>query len=107
MTKENKHTFKVDDILRYSWGWEQTNIEFYVVVKTTPAMIHLRRIGQENTGFDMFGTTVPLTGIDERHPEILKKRVVDLGSGYGEVVRMEYGSAKLWDGTPQRYSSYA
>lgn len=45
---------EIGQIFYASWGYDQTNIEFYKVVKKTAKMIWLRAIGQEyleQTGF--------------------------------------------------------
>ena len=38
--------YNVGDIIVNSWGWEQTNIDFYQVVKTTKKCIFAEEIGQ-------------------------------------------------------------
>jgi len=43
-------TIKVGDIWSCSWGYEQTNVDFYVVVKVTGKMVHLREIASRSTG---------------------------------------------------------
>lgn len=43
-------TIKVGDIWSCSWGYDQTNVDFYVVVKITSKMVHLREIGARSTG---------------------------------------------------------
>lgn len=43
-------TIKVGDIWSCSWGYDQTNVDFYVVVKVTDKMVHLREIGARSTG---------------------------------------------------------
>jgi hypothetical protein len=45
---------EIGDIFYDSWGYDQTNIDFYKVIKKTKAMVWLRAIGQtylEQTGF--------------------------------------------------------
>ena len=41
------HFFKMGDIIVNSWGYEQTNIEYYQVVKITKKQIRVERIGSE------------------------------------------------------------
>lgn len=41
------HTYKVGDILDSSWGYDQTNIDFYEVVEATERTITVRQIAQE------------------------------------------------------------
>lgn len=40
---------KIGDIFRCSWGYEQTNVDYYVVVKVTKKMVTLQEIGSEVT----------------------------------------------------------
>jgi hypothetical protein len=39
--------FKVGDILHRSWGYEQTNNDFYQVVEAGPRSVMIRKIGKE------------------------------------------------------------
>ena len=50
--KEAKHPYKVGDILQGSWGYGQTNVNFYQVTKATKKAIAIKQIGQtiEHTG---------------------------------------------------------
>lgn len=62
--KAFRHTLKLGDILRSSWGYDQTNIEFYEIVGLVGvAMVLVREIAQESegTGF-MCGKCVPVPG---------------------------------------------
>lgn len=43
-----KHGFEMGMILYNSWGYEQTNIDFYQVVEVKPKSIVIREIAQEN-----------------------------------------------------------
>jgi hypothetical protein len=44
-----RHTLKVGDILYASWGYDQTNIDFYQVVAVREKSVLLREIGQDKT----------------------------------------------------------
>ena len=41
------HNFKVGDILYQSWGYEQTNIDFYQITAVLNKSVRIRKIGQE------------------------------------------------------------
>lgn len=41
------HTFKVGDCLYQSWGYDQTNIDFFEVVEVLPKSVKIRRIGEK------------------------------------------------------------
>lgn len=58
------HALAVGDVLKSSWGYDQTNIEFFEVTKLIGAqMVEIREIGQQSqeTGF-MSGECVPAPG---------------------------------------------
>jgi hypothetical protein len=52
------------EIFRTSWGYEQTNVEYYEVVGVSGQMIELREIAQsrEEEGY-LFGKTKPMPGM--------------------------------------------
>lgn len=51
--KAKGHTFKVGDIVNTSWGYDQTNVDFYAVTRVSRACVWVRKILQdgEATGF--------------------------------------------------------
>lgn len=58
------HSLKVGDILKNSWGYDQTNIDYYEVTRViSPHTVEIREIGQDRkeTGF-MQGRCVPQSG---------------------------------------------
>lgn len=74
------HGLKVGDILRASWGYEQTNIDYYEVRALIGLqMVEIQEIGQtaEETGF-MSGNCVPMPGAYKGKP--MRKRVSDYGA---------------------------
>lgn len=98
----NTHTFKVGDILVSSWGYDQTNIDFYEVLKVTKSTVSIRELQCDITvtGF-MCGNSVPLLG-EYSSGEVIVKRPKD-----GRVRLSSYAVARLWNGQPQRCSWYA
>ena len=96
--------YAVGDILHYSWGWEQTNCEFYEVLAVGPKSITIDQIGSQLRSApglsSMAGYLTPNRGFREGKP--MTKRV-----GPGGVVRMaSYGWATKWDGHPKYTSWY-
>jgi hypothetical protein len=62
--KAYEHTLKLGDVLRSSWGYDQTNIDYYEVTKVISSkMVEIREIAQqrEETGWQQ-GKCVPATG---------------------------------------------
>lgn len=51
--KAKGHSFTVGDIVNTSWGYDQTNVDFYVITRTTKACVWVRPIMQDSeaTGF--------------------------------------------------------
>jgi hypothetical protein len=109
--RADQHTLKVDDILVASWGYDQTNIQFFQVVKDAGKnTVHLREIKSKSALRDgenrlaMQDKVVPVVG--EFKTGVLKKRV-DM-SGGNPSVKVGYGAiAWFWDGKPQTQTSYA
>jgi hypothetical protein len=97
--------FKPGDILYDSWGWEQTNVDFYEVVQVkTASTIIIRQIAKNTTetGF-MSGYTTPRPGEYIGEPQ--QKRISWLnGEPY---IKSQYGSISKWDGKPVLCSWYA
>jgi len=100
------HTLKEGDILYSSWGYEQTNIDFYQVTKVVSnKTVKIRRINssfEEQTGF-MSGRKVAVKDSFKEGSEEMLKRVNE-----GNWISLNsYSGASLWDGTPMNYSWYA
>lgn len=98
-------SLKAGDILASSWGWEQTNVDFYEVVDVKGMTVALREIGRDivETGF-MSGKTTPRPG--EYKGKTFTRRV--LGCGDVPTVNIRsFASARLWDGKPHYVSWYA
>lgn len=95
--------FKVGDILESSWGYDQTNVDFYEVVGVTNKSVKIEKIG--NTAVDDNGPgglgVVPNTSY--RSGNVMLKRVSSVSAdGKSGWVRLtSYSGANKWDGTPQ------
>lgn len=61
--KAFQHSLEVGDILRASWGYDQTNIDFYEVIAVNGKAVTIREIAQQKqeTGY-MSGDCVPVPG---------------------------------------------
>ena len=116
---------KVGDILYSSWGYDQTNIEFFKVVKVSEFSVWIQEIGKkvvEVTGW-AHQNVVPVdspeyqvrnwdnekddwdnvnTFITKTHP-IQRKKIQAYGDAYG-VSLNSFSSAWLWDGKPKGQS---
>lgn len=102
--KAFEHSFQVGDVVHHSWGWEQTNCDFYQVVEVPgKKSIVIREIASQCTenGF-MSGHAMPLKDhfLTDSKPMLKKVRK-------GDCVSFKHGSASKWDGKPEYYSYYA
>ena len=99
-SEEFRRSLRVGDILYSSWGWEQTNIDFYQVIAIRGSAVDLRQLDQRTTedGY-MCGTTVPLPDVfkGKTHTHRLSKNYIRIDS---------CRTAWKWDGQPLRCSWY-
>lgn len=127
-----QNPYKVGDILHHSWGYDQTNCDFYQVVEVKPASVVLRKIGASTVpgseGFmcESFESLMPerdafitkgfqaLTkdgrGITPENPTITKRvsfYVKPEDSSLQYFIPVPYGWCDLWDGKPEYSSWYA
>ncbi|MFJ3465736.1 hypothetical protein [Achromobacter spanius] len=110
--KADGHAYEVGDVLRCTWGYEQTNQDYYQVVKLVGKQtIEIREIESlvENTG-DMSGEAVPK--VDAFVGDVLRRRpgrdgFVKIGDGrfaFKEPYDL-VGGVRVFK--PSRWTSYA
>jgi hypothetical protein len=105
------HSLKVGNVLMSSWGYEQTNVDFFEVVELVGKhSVKLVKIaGQECNGnwgeeYGDRGYCEPSDSPDRaKGGEPFLKRVDEDGA----VKIASYAWARLWDGKPHYWSSYA
>ena len=101
--KEEMKLFVPGAILYSSWGYEQTNIDFYEILERKNDFVIIQEIGQirdhDSRGYS--GTCMPDKKIKIGEPfrkKITKRASINLAS---------YKYCGLWDGRPLSWSSYA
>lgn len=101
--KELLNNLKLGDIFVCSWGYEQTNVDFYQVINIDKSKVTFKAIRGHVTrgiGFDYSGYVMPLkdnfTG-EKSFEKVIRSRHVKLNS---------HSSMSLWDGKEHYYSSY-
>ncbi|MCC6155695.1 MAG: hypothetical protein IT367_18135 [Candidatus Hydrogenedentes bacterium] len=100
--------YKPGDIFVNSWGWEQTNIDFYECVAVGKCSLTLRPIAANVTETQsMAGHATPRPG--HFTGEAFKKNIqVYAHNGKpAHYIKAEYGCMSLWDGKPEFCSWYA
>lgn len=88
-----------------SWGYDQTNVDFYEVVEVKGQTVILRPIGGESVGAAGFMCDHVVARPGHFCGDPIKKRVYFYGGQ--PYVSMEFGSCCVWDGSPHYRSWYA
>lgn len=106
------HTFKPGDIVTNSWGYDQTNVDWYRVTSVTDHFVWLQPIcgHTEETGF-MSGHSTPHVDTSSADPSTWgfkdAKAEPVRHRASGSSVCMKYGSGSKWDGRAMYESWYA
>lgn len=99
---------KKGDILYSEWGYEQTNVDFYKVVnisKSGKTAIIVELESKKTYTGDMRGEIVPSDMVKEGAEKIRRKIK---NYGWGDFIDLtSYESARLWNGKPKEFTSYA
>ncbi|RMC62509.1 hypothetical protein [Sinorhizobium meliloti] len=105
--RKKPHGFEVGHILYASWGYEQTNIDFYQVTKIIGRhMVEVREVSQiaADTGNEPWMTGKVVPKLDAFTSEPMRRRV----NGRSKSVRIDkVRTAFLWDGRPVNWTGYA
>lgn len=101
---DGKKALQVGDIIYYSWGYDQTNVDFFQVIKTTAKSATIRPIKGKTieNGF-MSGNTTAIKGAFDG--DAITKRIKEHNGEQFFV--FDYGIGRLWDGRPVSCSWYA
>lgn len=108
--EETEPVGNVGKILYSSWGYEQTNVEFFKVVRETEHNVWLQRIGSKpapglrNSCPDQEYVVADETQVSKEPPQRCKKKF------YGEQLSVRistFQGAHEWNGKPLLATSYA
>lgn len=105
-TEKDLAKVQVGSIFHWSWGYEQTNCQFFQVVEKKGKKIVLREIGQKSVpGSESFmsDSRLPIKGQFLKKDPFSKKLQFSNGKPY---ISMKFGWCDLWDGKPQHCSWY-
>lgn len=101
------HGLEVGHVLVASWGYEQTNIDFYQVTALVGrSMIEVRAIAKADAGNgrEPWATGKAVPALDAFTGAPLRRRV----HGQWRSVRIDdVRTARVWDGRPQSWTAYA
>lgn len=102
---KDDNTVQIGSVFVHSWGYEQTNVDFYEVVAMTGKTVTIREISQnrKETGF-LCGTCTPDKGNYTGEP--MQKRL-NLKYSEPSIKISSYGWCPLYKGGDQYWSAYA
>ena len=107
--KSTEQVWEIGTILHASWGYDQTNCDFYEVVGFTPSKksVRLRTIGNKQVkGTQGMMSCYAVADVENKGESIFTRRILDTKLDY-PYVKIGYGQfAKLWDGKPKYWSWY-
>jgi hypothetical protein len=99
---------KVGSIFHWSWGYEQTNVDFYQVVALNGRNAIVREIGQKTVEGSTYshGMADTRVAVPDKFigPEKHKRIMFSNGEPY---LSKPYGWCSLWEGKPEYCSWYA
>lgn len=100
---EAAKSVKVGDIYYASWGYDQTNIDFYMVLSKTPKTVKVVKIPSVNTNVSDLKSgssyVVPADiNVNDINPEDIEVKRINR---YGGFRVASYANAQKWDGQPQ------
>jgi hypothetical protein len=102
--EEFRKNLKVGSIFSYSWGYDQTNYQFYEVTgfqgKNTVLLRELNQSRGPEDGF-MTALTEPIPGSYKEQE--FKKRFKQ----NNDYIEMDFGIARIWSGKKERITWYA
>lgn len=113
------HDIKVGDVFVESWGYNQTNIDFYQVLRVMPKSVEIQRIKAKTVGHGFDTKLLPDVGV-MLHPKgkKLRKLVQFLDRNRNKVEPQEpdmrpyltmssYSTAFLWNGESAYHDTIA
>lgn len=96
---------KVNDIFYSSWGYDQTNIDFYMVVEVTKSSVKVVSIGEDRTYTGpMQGNCVP--NLNNKGTKIITKRI-NVVNNKPSFKIASYAHAYPWNGQPMNFTEWA
>lgn len=97
--------YMIGHVFSNSWGYDQTNVDYYEVIAKTDWTVTIREIGQNSceTGF-MQGKCQPVRG---KYTGPAKVKRIQLDGNGKPYVPCKYGWISDWDGKADHWTAYA
>jgi hypothetical protein len=107
MNAKAEKTFVEGTILYTSWGYDQTNIEFFKIISRKGSTVELRELRSEIIQSKGFMTN-EVTASDEFYGDKVLRKRVQVYNGKEQYVKIHSSAyAYLWDGKPRIETNYA
>jgi len=105
--KQPQHNIQIGDIFYNSWGYDQTNVDFFQVVSTTTKTITLREIKAADVNYNAYQMSGNKKAAKDQFcsNELIRKTPYLMGGQWR--ISFEFGAGSQWDGSPMSYSCYA
>lgn len=100
-------TYTPGTIVYASWGYEQTNIDWFTIIKRVGDWITLQPLFalRDHDAHSMTGTTTP--GEPDLSQKPIRRRIYRDGTEErGCRFKPSYGWMRAWEGRPMGYSTY-
>jgi hypothetical protein len=99
------NSVKVNDIFYSSWGYDQTNIDFYIVVEVLKSSVKVVSIGEDRTYTGpMQGNCIP--NLSAKGTKVITKRL-NIVNNKPSFKIASYASAYPWNGQPMCFTEWA
>lgn len=103
-----RFTAKPGDIYYTSWGYDQTNVEFYEIVEIRGAYAYLRELKTDTTGWDRNDSESLTPRPGDYSGEPIRRKMLTRDNGVTISFKItESANAWLWDGKPLTATHYA
>jgi hypothetical protein len=110
--KQVNHDFKVGDVLVSTWGYGQTNVDFYLVKelkgKSTLVLSELQKNMEHGNGWECYISTPKMEDDGRTVTYKIKPGTMNVRARKDSAwVKVGYKNyAKKWNGTPQNETKY-
>ena len=100
-----EQTYIEGKIITNMWGYEQTNIDFYKIIKRKGDYATLQPLKSKILrDVDMRGECIP--DAPDATLKIIRRKVHCRDGKESGIAIEKYGWASLWDGQPEHFTSY-
>jgi hypothetical protein len=100
--RQGQHTLRVGQVLTCSWGYDQTNVDWYQVTRVMGKMVEIREISAKLVGEGGGPSEGVVPHVGAFKGEAMRKRP----SADNSVRIASYASAYPWDGEPKHQTGY-